>query len=361
MKANLIKTLKNTAEIVDIEAGRSARANFPGVDFENAVLIINGRIAKPDTIIQDDDVVTLRQIPGDLTETPWWVATFIIPFGFIIQPIEIAYKAKQQAEEAERELEKIKKLTNSADIDNSPFLRGATNTLATGKSQPYFCGRNFLTPYLFSQPFYKVSGTDGETQEVYNILEFGFKDIVINKIGIGDTTIKEFDDTSPQNGVYTINDGIFANGQLEIRQDGSLFSTLTELNRKIVSNVINREIAKDFEVTAGTTEHTIITLDPNAKDVDICINFPYGLYTYNDNNDRIKAEVTIIPEYSLDGGSTWTNELQTAMWRLRVGAFVSLQALPSHVRAVLVAIILICVSFFSLFVVAVSLKPAIQE
>lgn len=306
MKANLIKTLKNTAEIVDIEAGRSARANFPKIDFENAVLIINGKISNPDTIIQDGDVVTLRQIPGDLTETPWWVATFFIPFGFIIQPAQIAYKAKQQAEEAERELEKIKKLTNSANIDNSPFLRGASNTIATGKSQPYFCGRNFLTPYLFSQPFYKISGTDGATQEVYNILECGFKGIVINKLGIGDTVIKTFSDSKPQNGVYSIDEGIFANGQLEIRQDGSLFSTLTELNRKIKSNVINQEIAKDFEVTAGTKEHTIITLDPNAKDVDICINFPYGLYTYNDNNDRIQAEVTITPEYSLDGGSTWT-------------------------------------------------------
>ena len=141
MKANLIKTLKNTAELVDIEAGRSARANFPGVEFENAVLIINGKISNPDTIIQDGDIVTLRQIPGDLTETPWWVATFIIPFGFIIQPAEIAYKARQQADEAERELEKIKKLTNSANIDNSPFLRGASNTRAAGESQPYFCGR----------------------------------------------------------------------------------------------------------------------------------------------------------------------------------------------------------------------------
>lgn len=306
MKANLIKTLRNTAELVDIEAGRSARANFPGVNFENAVLIINGKVSNPDTIIQDGDVVTLRQIPGDLTETPWWVATFIIPFGFIIQPAEIAYKARQQAEEAERELEKIKKLTNSASIDNSPFLRGASNTIATGKSQPYFCGRNFLTPYLFSQPFYKISGTDGATQEVYNILECGFKGIVLNKLGIGDTVIKTFSDSTPQDGVFSINEGIFANGQFEIKQNGELFSTLTELNRKIVSNVINREVAKDFEVTAGTAEHTVITLDPNAKDVDLCVNFPYGLYTYDENNDRIKAEVTITPEYSLDGGSTWT-------------------------------------------------------
>ena len=214
MKANLIKSLRNKIELVDIEAGRSARANFPGVNFDNAVLLINGRISEPDTIIKNDDIVTLRQIPADLTDTPWWVATFLIPFGFLIQPAELAYKARQQADEAERELEKMKKLTNAPSIDNSPFLRGATNTIATGKSQPYFCGRNFLTPYLFSQPFYKISGTDGATQEVFNILEFGFKDIVLNKIGIGDTTIKTFTGSTPQNDVFTINEGLFANGQI---------------------------------------------------------------------------------------------------------------------------------------------------
>ena len=305
MKANLIKSLRNKIELVDIEAGRSARANFPGVNFDNAVLLINGRVSEPDTIIKDDDIVTLRQIPADLTDTPWWVSTFFIPFGFLIQPAELAYKARQQADEAERELEKMKKLTNAPSIDNSPFLRGATNTIATGKSQPYFCGRNFLTPYLFSQPFYKISGTDGKTQEVFNILEFGFKGIVINKIGIGDTTVKTLTGSHPQNGVFTINEGLFANGQIEIRQDGALFSTLTELNTKIKSNVVNREVAKDYQVQAETAEYTIISLDPNAKDVDVCINFPYGLYKYDDDNDRVSAEVTITPEYSLDGGSTW--------------------------------------------------------
>ena len=50
MKANLIKSLRNKIELVDIEAGRSARANFPDVNFDNAVLLINGRISEPDTI-----------------------------------------------------------------------------------------------------------------------------------------------------------------------------------------------------------------------------------------------------------------------------------------------------------------------
>jgi len=305
MKANLIKSLKNNAELVDIEAGRSARRNFPGVNFENAVLIINGKIAEPDTIIKDDDVVTLREIPGDLRETPWWVATFFVPFGFLIQPYQINKDAKEKAAEAERELEKIKKLTNSPGIDNRPFLRGATNQLATGKSQPYFCGRNFLTPYLFSKPYYKISGTYGDTQEVYNILEGGFKDIVFSKLGIGDTVIKTFSGSTPQNGVYSISEGLFANGQIEIRQDGNAFSTLTPLNNKINSNVVNREIPANYKVQSGDDEYLVITLDSNALDIEVCINFPYGLYKYNDDNDKEAGTATITPQYSLDGGLTW--------------------------------------------------------
>ena len=301
MKANLIKTLKNNAELVDIEAGRSARRNFPGVDFENAVLIINGMIAEPDTIIKDGDVVTLRQIPGDLTETPWWVSTFIIPFGFLIAPIEIGVKAQQQADEAQRELDKIKRLTNQPSIDNTPFLRGANNSIATGKSQPYLCGRNFMTPYLFSKPYYKVAGADGVDQYVYQIFEGGFKNIVLEKLGIGDTVIKSLTEQTPQNGVYTINDGVFAEGVVEIRQNGDAFTTLTELNKKIVSTVANKEIPR----AAVPTDYFTFTLDPYAKDVEICVNFPYGLYAFDINNIYIPEIVALHFEYSLDGGSTW--------------------------------------------------------
>ena len=306
MKINLIKSLSNIAEQIEIEAGLPAYKAIENIDFENAVLIVNGTKQTSDYIFKSNDIVTVRAMPADLTDTPWWVSTFFIPFGFIIQPAELAYKARKEAEQAEKELEKIKKLTNAADIDNRPFLRGASNTIATGKSQPYLCGRNFLTLYLFSKPYYKISGADGEKQEVFNILEGGFKGIVLNKLGIGDTVIKTFSDTTPQNGVYEINDGLFADGIVEIRQNGEQFSTLTELNNKVVSNVINREIERSSKVSAGDAEYLIFSLDPNAQSVEIAIKFPYGLYAYNDDNDKIETSVTITPEYSLDGGSTYT-------------------------------------------------------
>lgn len=305
MKANLIKSLKNNAELVDIEPGRSARANFPGVNFDNAVLIINGSKAEPDTIIKEFDIVTLRLLPADLTDTPWWVSTFLIPFGFIIQPAQLAYKARKEAEEAQRELEKIKKLTNNPEIDNRPFLRGATNTIATGKSQPYFCGRNFITPYLFSKPYYKISGTDGKTQEVFDIFECGFKEIVFEKMGIGDTDVTPFGGSEPQTGVYRIANSTLGAGQLEIRQDGNPFQTLTQLNTKTVSNVLNREVPRDFKVAAGDAEYLVMILDPCAMDIEVCINFPFGLYKYNNDGERVAGETTITPEYSLNGGGTW--------------------------------------------------------
>lgn len=312
MKINIIKSLSNVIEQLEITAGKPAFEVLKNINFDNAVLIVNGKKRTPDYIIKNNDIVTVRILPADLTDMTgndgWdiFLAYFVIPFGFIIQPAEIASQAKDQAEQAEKELDKIKKLTNGTDLDNRPFLRGASNTMATGKSQPYFCGRNFLTPYLFSKPYYKISGTDGEIQETYTILECGFNGIVLNKIGIGDINIKSFTDEEPQNGVYNINEGVFADGQVEIKQDGELFEALPELNYRVVSNVLNKEIEKQIKITEGEAEHLVFDLDANAKNVELAIKFPYGLYAYNKDNDRIETQVEIIPEYSLDGGANYT-------------------------------------------------------
>ena len=49
------------------------------------------------------------------------------------------------------------------------------------------------------------------------------------------------------------------------------------------------------------------TLNKYAKNVDVAITFPYGLYAYNDNNDKVNNTVTITPQYSLNGGSSWVD------------------------------------------------------
>lgn len=309
MRAVLYRNLSNKEESIEIKAGNTIRESLPDADLENAVIVVNNRIEKPDYIPKENDVVFIRLTPGGMTAmvvVAIVVAVVAIAAG-VVGGI-MAYKAKKAAEKAQKEVEKLKKLSNKADIDNRPFLRGATNTKAQGNQQPYIIGRNFLTPYLLCDPFYQLSGTDGIDEYTYNILGCGFNSQVFDTINIEDIRLRAFHDTTPQEGYYTIEASTFAeSGLIEIAQDGELLEAIPELNYKVESKEKNEEIPKDSAVAAGTKGYLTYTLNRYAKNVDIAVTFPYGLYAYNDNNDKINATVTITPQYSLDGGQTWTS------------------------------------------------------
>ena len=309
MKATLYKELSNRQSLIELTAGKSIKESFPDFDLENAIIVVNNKIVKSDYITKENDIITIRLTPS-LTKA--LIITGIV-LGAVALGVAIwggieAYNAKVAAEEAQEELEKVKKLTNKSDIDNRPFLRGASNTLATGNSQPYIIGRHFFTPYLLCSPFYKITGTDGADEYTYTVLECGFNKQIIQKLAIDDIVIKSFSQTSPQEGAYNLDTGIFAeDGRVEIAQDGALLTDLPELNYKVESKSCNDEIPHDSDVTAGTKEYLTYTLNPYAKDVDIAITFPYGLYAQNDSGDKIETQVNITPQFSLDGGSTWEN------------------------------------------------------
>lgn len=309
MKATLYKELSNRQTPIELPAGKSLKEAMPDIDLENAIIVVNDKVVKPDYILKENDIVTIRVTP---TGTTALIVTLIVVAVVAVSAAVVggvqAYKAKQAAEKAQEELEKVKKLTNKSDIDNRPFLRGASNTLATGNSQPYIIGRHFFTPYLLSSPFYKITGTDGADEYTYTVLECGFNKQIIQKLAIDDIVIKSFSHTSPQEGAFNLDTGIFAeDGRVEIAQDGALLTDLPALNYKTESKACNDEIPHDSDVEAGTQEYLTYTLNPYAKDVDIAITFPYGLYAMNDDGDKIETQTTITPQYSLDGGSTWAD------------------------------------------------------
>ena len=307
MKATLYKELSNKKSPIEVKAGQTIREALPDFDLENAIILINGKIKNPGYRLKENDTVMIRLTPGSTTAVMiTLIIVAVVAVGAGVAGGIAAYKAKLAAEKAQEELEKVKRLTNKSDIDNRPFLRGASNTLATGNSQPYIIGRHFFTPYLLSSPFYKITGTDGADEYTYTVLECGFNKQIIQKLAIDDITIKTFSQTSPQEGAFNLDTGIFAeDGLVEIAQDGALLTELPALNYKTESKACNDEIPHDSDVVAGTQEYLTYTLNPYAKDVDIAITFPYGLYAMNDDGDKIETQTTITPQYSLDGGSTW--------------------------------------------------------
>lgn len=288
-----------------MRAGQTVKEAFPEIDTGNAVIVVNGRLEESGYVLKENDVVMVRCTPSGVTAA-FIAITAAIAVGAAITGGIQAYKAKVQAEKAQKELERMKRLTNKSDIDNRPFLRGASNTVATGNSQPYIIGRHFFTPYLLCSPFYKLSGEDGKDQYTYIALECGFNRQILQKISIDDIDIKTFNSTEPQEGAYGIDAGIFAeDGLLEVAQDGELLTEIPELNYKVKSVSCNDEIAKDSEVSDGSKEYLTYTLDPYAKDVDIAITFAHGLYATDDSGNDIATQVAITPEYSLDGGKSW--------------------------------------------------------
>lgn len=307
MKATLYKTLSNEKTPIEVKAGQTVREALPDFDLENAIILINGKIKNPDYRLKENDTATIRLTPSGTTAL---IVTLVVVAVVAVSAAVVggvqAYKAKQAAEKAQEELEKVKKLTNKSDIDNRPFLRGASNTLATGNSQPYIIGRHFFTPYLLSKPFYQITGEDGADEYTYTALECGFNKQILQTVAIDDIKIKTFNSNTPQEGAYNIDAGIFAeDGKIEIAQDGALLTALPALNYKTESSACNDEIPHDSDVEAGTQEYLTYTLNPYAKDVDIAITFPYGLYAMNNDGDKIETQTTITPQYSLDGGATW--------------------------------------------------------
>lgn len=306
MKTTIYRSLSNKKEIATVTPGRSVAETFPDIDFDNAVTIVNGEERTADYVIQEFDVLTIRELPQGMTAAVAGIFIALAVGAGIFAGVQI-YKAKKAAEEAQKELDKVKKQSNKDDIDNRPFLRGASNTLAREKSQPYVCGRHLFTPYLLGSPFYQITGTDGADEYIYLALECGFNRQILQKIAIEDVIIKTFGDTEPQEGAYDIDAGIFAeDGRIEVSQDGKPFGELTALNYKVLSYERNDEIPRDVKVDKGDAQYLTYTLDANAMSVTVAITFPYGLHAYNDDGGKIETKVTITTEYSIDGGKTWT-------------------------------------------------------
>ena len=339
MKATLFEKLSNEKQTIEVKSGQPIKNALPDFDLENSIIIVNGKVKNQDYVLQEEDTVTIRLTPG-LSTTAIIIISAVVAVGAGIVGGVMAYRAKLAADRAKEELEKVKKLTNKNDIDNRPFLRGASNTLATGNSQPYIIGRHLFTPYLLCKPFYHITGTDGAEEYTYAILECGFNKQILQSVSIDDIKIKTFNDTAPQEGDYSIDSGVFAeDGKIEISQGSKDLTIHPCLNYKIDSTACNDEIPYDSDVQAKTSEYLTYTLNPYAKDVEIAITFPYGLYAINDKGDKIETKTTITPQYSLDGGKNWktftfmnnnagTNDFKrdTSSKELRYTAFCSFDA-----------------------------------
>lgn len=313
MKITLYKGLGFAHDTIEVEEGKPLCQSLPDIDFNHAAVVVNA--VKSDGFYKpkEGDGVMVRLLPqGSVAALVIGIVSITLTVAAGIAAGVIAYKQKQELEKQKRELEKLKSQTNNDAATNLPFLKGATNSLATGKSQPYLMGRNFFTPYLLTRKWYTLEGVDGKTQFVTQVFECGFGKQVFEKVQADDILIKTFDKSlGPQEGCSDLIDdsesgGFSAGGKIDIVQSDGLFAGLTEANVRVASDTPQAEIPRAADISAGKKDKLVYSLDPNAKNVHIGITFGSGLYYMNPNTGgKQNKSVIITPSYSLDGGTTW--------------------------------------------------------
>ena len=310
MNTVVYKEFSDARDIRIIREGVPLYESLPDIDFDNAVILVNGRLSSRDYIPKDKDVVTVRQLPaaGVSMATALIVAAVtvaIVAVGAVVG--FMLMKKRMAANKLNFDLDRTKEATNNDEIDNRPFVRGASNTTAKDKSQPYICGRHLFTPYLHGSPWYVISGEDGRDEYTYEALELGFNRQVIQKIVCDDITMKTFSSEQPQQGAGDWDEGIFSEGgRYEIIQDGSEFTELVPLNSRIASDTLDKQIPYQSDLDSGEGQPLTFTLDPYALNVQVAITFSQGLYLTNDAGNREVTSATVSLDYSLDGGSSWS-------------------------------------------------------
>jgi len=279
--------------------------HLKNVDWENSVILRGGYRIDENYEVQPDDILYIRKTPTGATAlvvTAIVVGVVALVGTGVAVGVSIYNNCKAMA--AMEDAEKASKA--AADTSSKlPFVKGARNAAATGRSFPYAIGESLMTPYRLCPPHYTIAGTRGEEQYYNVVLEIAYNDILIKKIKMGETVIKDFAGVAqPQNGQYAFDAGTYydARNIIEIRQTGAF--TDPEFNKKIVLTELSTEIPHDHASSDPTENERIEKewkagvmqeLPTHAQAVELIALFD-GLQKYDDGWQN--QTITLRPQWT---------------------------------------------------------------
>lgn len=278
------------------------------INYEHCIILCGGKKIDENYIAKENDIIFVRELPSAATTVAIIITSVVAVAAGVAAGVSL-YKAKQAQAEAEKAMKNASQNAKSTNIEALPFLKGATNQSATGRSMPYVIGRHYFTPYRLQPKYYEVLDSEGKTEFCNIVLEAGFNNLVIESISLGNNKIATFGTyeqikkIAPQNLITQFDHGTYFNDDniIEIQQSEDF--TTSQFNKKIVSNFINQEIKNDYGTPSADIEPVVTQLESNAKSCDICIMFD-GLRKYV-NNVWGNQSVTIAAYWSnLDSPET---------------------------------------------------------
>nr|DAM54543.1 MAG TPA: Fibronectin type III protein [Caudoviricetes sp.] len=220
--------------------------HIKNVDWENSVILKGGYRIDENYEVQPDDVLYIRKVPAaavsDTTLAWKAVGAAVTAIAGAGVAVGVSIYNNKEAMAAMEDAQKASKAAAETS-GKLPFVKGARNQAATGRSFPYAIGESLMTPYRLCPPHYTIAGTTGDEQYYNVVLEVAYNNILVKKIKMGETIIKDFSGVSaPQNGQYAFDAGVYydARSLIEIRQTGAF--TDPEFNKKVVLTELSEEI-----------------------------------------------------------------------------------------------------------------------
>ena len=244
-----------------------------GKDFSHSVILVAGHKVSPDYEVKENDIVFVRDTPSEALSTVMIVISIIVAVAGLAAGIYGAVKNKELQEKLEK-AQKANKAVDTSSPDALPFLKGATNQPATGRTFPLVMGEHYFTPYRLAPKYYEIAGDRGEREYTNIILEAGFSPLVIKELKLGEHIIytNESDNPSnifttfPENSIYYDEENV-----IEIKQDEEFNSDC--FKKKIVSDYVMNEIKHDYGTEEEEIPYLIQDCQPHAKSIDVCILF----------------------------------------------------------------------------------------
>lgn len=278
--------------------------HIKNVDWENSVILKGGYRIDENYEVQPEDVLYIRKTPAAAVSLAAWGViagvTALVGAGVAVGVSIYNNKKAMAAMEAAQQASKTE------NKDKLPFIKGARNQAATGRSFPYAIGESLMTPYRLCPPHYTIAGERGDEQYYNLVLEVAYNNILIKKIKMGETIIKDFSGvTEPQNGQYTFDEGVYydARNLIEIKQSGAF--TDPEFNKKVVLTELNTEIPHDHASDDPTENEQIENewkagvvqeLASHAQAVELIALFD-GLQKYDDGSWEPQT-ITLKPQWT---------------------------------------------------------------
>lgn len=293
-----------------ITANGKLKNILPNYDFSRCVALVKGGRINGEYEAKENEVIFIRKVPA--SSVALGVIAIAVAVVAIGVGVGVSIYADNKAKEAKKQMEEAQK-NAQRDADNLaqkistlPFLKGAKNQKALGNIIQLQMGEMYNTPYLLTDGFYSISGTDGQKQYWNAILSLGQKDQVLKEIRIGTAKAKQFtvtSETQPQEGEYTFDqDSVYYDSEnlIEVRQGTDFENEFFQ--QKVIAKQDGSEVKHDYGKSA---EPLIFQLASNTMKVELCIQFN-ALRQYNTSAGAWEARtVQIDPYWSNDGGQSW--------------------------------------------------------